>query len=241
MVDSLHSLEELQARLNAWLVEYRKLPEAISLAGEGLEMPSAYVRSHLRLVGWFKKFHGNLRGDLNALKRLDQVVSKATEHPSRVAQHQISICIQDLMVGNLQLAGGTIEPDGPVGCENSGVWRHAGKVVSGLGTGKAFQIFYEAHSSGIGSRIACGKFDIAPKVAVRGVAKIIEKIEKETHVPFDWQIKESRPFHVTVIPRKEARPDRGTKKVSKACKPAAKKTSGKPSKKASTAKPKRKS
>jgi len=241
MDEKLNNLAELQARLAAWFLGYKRLPEAISLAGEDLDLPIAYVKSYQRVVGWFKKFHGNLQGDSDALKRLDQLVSKACEHPSRVTQQQISICIQDLMVGNLQLAEGTIEPDGPLGCEASGVWRHAGKVVSGLGTGKAFQIFYEAHSSGIGSWIACEKFNIAPKVAVRGVAKIIEKIEKETDVPFDWQIKESRPYHVTVIPRKEARPDRGTKKVSKARKPAAKKTSGKPSKKASTAKPKRKS
>jgi hypothetical protein len=210
------SLEDFKARMASWLVAYKRLPEAVTILGDDVGLPDQYTKAFQRVEGWFRRFKTALRGDPDAFRRLDQLVSKASDHPSKVGQHQISICIQDLMVGNLQLVDGSSEPDGPVGGESSGIWRHAGKVVGGLGTGKAFQVFYEAHSSGMGSRIACEKFDIGPKIAVRGVTKIIDRIEREAQAAFEWQLQEAVPYHVLVVPRKKPRPDKGAKQGSPA-------------------------
>jgi len=229
MVISLCSLQELLSRLSLLLVEYRKLPPEVSLLGVGHEIPVGYLKACKRVEGWAGKFKPGLRGDVDAVARLDLLVGRLDEHPSKIAQHQLSICIQDIMVGNLQLTDQTSEPDGPVGGETSGVWRHAGKIVSGLGSGKAFRIFFEAHSSGLGSQIACERFAMDPKVAVRGVTKIIDRIEAGTQVAFEWQLQEAVPYHLLVVPRKKSRPDKGIKKGSRAIRPSTKKSPARPS------------
>jgi hypothetical protein len=220
MVSSLCSLQELLSRLSLLLVEYRRLLPEVALLGVGHEIPVGYLKACKRVEGWSGKFKQGLRGDADAVARLDLLVGRLGEHPSKIAQHHISICIQDIMVGNLQLIDPTSEPDGPVGGETSGVWRHAGKIVSGLGSGKAFHVFFEAHSIGLGKKIACEKFTTSPKVAVRGVTKIIDRIEAETQVAFEWQLQEARPFHVKVIPRKKSRADKGIKQISRSAKPS---------------------
>ena len=239
MSGQIACLEDFKARINTWLNEYRRLPESMTIGGQGQKLPDQYTKAFKRVGGWYRKFKQGLRGEAKALARLEQLVSKSSEHPCKVAQHQISICIQDIMVGNLQLTDQTSEPDGPVGGETSGVWRHAGKIVSGLGSGKAFRIFFEAHSSGLGEKIDCDKFQSLPKVAVRDVAKIIDKIEKETKVPFEWQLQETKPYHVLVVPRKKSRPDKGAKKGSRAIRPSTKKSPARPSATANKRKPRR--
>ena len=229
MSGQIACLEDFKARINTWLNEYRRLPESMTIGGQGQKLPDQYTKAFKRVGGWYRKFKQGLRGEAKALARLEQLVSKSSEHPCKVAQHQISICIQDIMVGNLQLTDQTSEPDGPVGSESSGVWRHAGKVVSGLGRGKAFRIFFEAHSSGLGSQIACEIFDMDPKVAVRGVTKIIDRIEAGTQVAFEWQLQEAVPYHLLVVPRKKSRPDKGIKKGSRAIRPSTKKSPARPS------------
>ena len=216
MADQVNSLAELQARLNAWLVEYRKLPEVVTLHGGAGQLSRSYQNAFQRVDGWYTRFKGNLMGEDTALKRLSSLVLRARSHPSNIALHQISTCLQDAVFGAYTVSMPTTEPDGPVGGESGGTWRHAGKVVGGLGHGKAFKIFFEAHLVGLGRRIQPGKFSLSSKLAVRDVSKIIEKIESESGVRFPWQLEKTGLNEVLVVPRKSARRDRGTKRPNSA-------------------------
>lgn len=214
MSQMVGSIDTLRYCLSSLLDQSRSMGDSQSFGNGKLEPPSGFDKTFGRLKGWYKKFGRRLKGDAKSKQRLDYLVKSGSENPAFIRQHHIAICVQDLMVNSLFLDQESPEEDGPVGGEGSGLWRHGGLVVSGLGLGKAFKIFYEAHLSGIGTRINCAKFDMDRQVAVRGVTKIIEKIEADSKQKFDWQIQEVRPHHVLVVPRKPSRQDRGLRKNS---------------------------
>ena len=208
----MNNLEELKARLSAWLTEYRRLDLVAFERESNRSLPARYTHTFSRLVGWYEKFGHGLHGDGQALRRLKVLVSRAKVHPSEVQLHQISICLQDASFGAYKVSEPTSDPDGPVGGEFGGAWRHGGKLIGGLGRGKAFKVFYEAHLSGIDKRIQTDKFGISPKLAVRGVSMIIEKIESTSGSKFPWQLEKVNLQDVLVVPRKPPRGDRGTKR-----------------------------
>jgi len=208
----VNNLEELKFRLSAWLDEFRRLDLGVFEEGATRPLPTRYTHAFSRFVGWYEKFGHGLLGDGQALRRLKLVVSKAKVHPSEVQLHQISICLQDASFGAYKVSEPTSDPDGPVGGELDGAWRHGGKIISGLGRGKAFRVFYEANLTGINRRIQTNKFGISPKLAVRGVSTIIEKIESTSGIRFPWQLEKVTLKEVLVVPRKPPRGDRGTKR-----------------------------